>query len=1038
MNRLSPDMHTLSACRAAIVAAHLADETAVVEALLSHIPLSAKQRTEVVEQTSTMVEAIRQHPEQNSLIENFLAEYGLSSEEGSALMCLAEALLRTPDADTMDRLLQDKLSQGDWQQHLGHSQSAFVNASTWAFVLGGKVVNGKRDDVSLLQGLVQRSGEALVRHAALSAMRLLGHQFVLGENLHEAVTMDRDVTEYSYDMLGEAAMTDEDAERYFRDYQKTIVELGLCQQIQGHTEGAEVSVKLSALCSRYEYRQRGLVMRQAYPRLRTLCLTAQAQGVCLTLDAEESERLELSLDLVEKLSAEQGLKHWPGLGLAVQAYQKRALPLLQWLQQMAQSYGRRYRLRLVKGAYWDREIKSAQQQGLSDYPVFSQKANTDLSYLACAAFLCQHPHAFYPQFASHNALSLNTVMHFYRGQEPLEIQRLYGMGESVHQQLCAQHACRSRVYAPVGAYRELLPYLVRRLLENGANTAFVHQLSDPAVALTELVTDPLSLIKHRPSHRHPQIPLPSELYPDRRNAQGYDLTSPAVIDALKQQVQNAIKGQWLSYPGATPPTTRAAQDCYAPANGTTLLGRVYHSTHSDVESAYLVAHGAYPAWCAETVETRALLLEKAADLIESEAMTLYPYLIFEAGKTWDDAVAEVREAVDFCRYYAQQARVMMAHAQILHGPTGEQNRLSLRGRGVFVCISPWNFPLAILVGQISAALVSGNAVLAKPSSQTALIAQYLVALFYRAGIPNSVLHLLPGSGSDVGKALIQQPHIAGVAFTGSLATAKHIQQSLSEHHRQILPLIAETGGQNAMIVDATALPEQVVKDVIDSAFRSAGQRCSALRVLFLQREIAAPLITLLTGAMDTLVVGDPQHQHTDIGPVIDQAALDRLHQHRHRMESEAELIFRCPLPDQHLQGTFYPPECYRLQNLQQLGEEVFGPILHVIEYEAKTLPDIINDINLSAYGLTLGLHSRINETINLVSQKARVGNIYINRNMVGAVVGVQPFGGEGLSGTGPKAGGPNYLSRFVSEQTVTENTSALGGNARLLMLDTGQ
>ena len=954
------------------------------------------------------------------LVQGLLQEYALSSQEGVALMCLAEALLRIPDRATRDALIRDKISKGDWKSHVGHAPSLFVNAATWGLMITGKLVttNSEAGLSSALTRLIGKGGEPLIRKGVDMAMRLMGEQFVTGETISEALANSRKYEargfRYSYDMLGEAATTEEDAQRYYASYEQAIHAIGKAAGGRGIYEGPGISIKLSALHPRYSRAQQERTMNELRPRVRSLAQLARRYDIGLNIDAEEADRLEISLDLFERLASEPTLEGWSGLGFVVQAYQKRARSVIDWLVALARSRNRRLMVRLVKGAYWDTEIKRAQVDGLSDYPVFTRKVHTDVSYLACAKAMLAAPDALYPQFASHNAFTIAAV-HTMAGDAQFEFQCLHGMGESVYDQVVGneQLARPCRIYAPVGSHETLLAYLVRRLLENGANSSFVNRIVDPSVDIAELVADPVVRARETRGTPHPRIPKPAALYPDRRNSAGCDFSDEATVRELEAFMASPFTVERAA-PTAALARPRHERRIVNPADRRELVGIVEEADAGDVERAVDVA--ARSQWLDTDVEHRARCLTRAADLIEEHALPLMRLAVLEAGKSLVNAQGEVREAADFCRYYAAQAR------RELRGTTP---------RGPIASIAPWNFPLAIFVGQVSAALAAGNAVAAKPAEQTPLTAAFATRCLIEGGIPAEVLALLPGDGEHVGAALVAHPHIAGVAFTGSTDVASRIAQTLAAR-QPIVPLIAETGGLNAMLVDSSALPEQVVQDAIVSAFDSAGQRCSALRVLCLQEDIAPRVLELLRGAMDELVIGDPALASTDVGPVIDEGARDALEAHVSSMQRAGLVLHRVALPEATANGTFVAPTLIELDRLDRLTCEVFGPVLHVHRFRAGTLDALVDGINAFGYGLTLGIHSRIDNTVARVVERARVGNIYVNRNMIGAVVGMQPFGGEGLSGTGPKAGGPHYLFRFAVERTVSINTAAAGGNAALL------
>jgi RHH-type proline utilization regulon transcriptional repressor/proline dehydrogenase/delta 1-pyrroline-5-carboxylate dehydrogenase len=1047
---LDPAPPEPTALRAALRKQYRADETAVLNELLRVAEVSPEMQDRIAARARKLVAAVRANRVGGGGIDAFMHAYELSSREGVVLMCLAEALLRIPDAETANQLIKDKLRDADFGQHLGESDSMFVNASTWALMLTGRILKldeGGKDLGGVLKRLVTRSGEPVIRQAVTQAMRILGRQFVMGRNINEALERAEAAEargyRHSYDMLGEAARTAADAQRYFEAYDKAIAAIGKAAAGRGPIAGPGISIKLSALHPRYEFAQRRRVLGELVPRVLKLAQAAKKQGIGFTIDAEEADRLDLSLEVIEAVSGDPSLAGWGGFGLAIQAYQKRCLPLVDWLADMAARHRRRLMVRLVKGAYWDSEIKASQERGLSGYPVFTRKASTDVSYLACARRLLEAPTAFFPQFATHNAQSLSAVIEMAGGpeaaREKLEFQRLHGMGEPLYEQVTPKEAMgiAARIYAPVGSHEDLLAYLVRRLLENGANTSFVNRIVDEKAPLDEIVADPVAKVRKLEQKPHPRIPLPAHIYgPERRNSAGIDLTDVDSLKPLKQEVEAAAAQEWRAQPiVGGQPLAGNGEPVLDPADLRRKVGMVLNAGPKDVGAAIARAARAFPGWAATPATERALCLERAADLLEAERGAVIALCIREAGKTIPDAVAELREAVDFCRYYAQRARADFAKPMPMPGPTGERNQIALHGRGVFACISPWNFPLAIFTGQVAAALAAGNTVIAKPAEQTPLIASLAVALLHRAGIPGDVLHLLPGDGPSVGAPLVQDPRIAGVAFTGSTETARGINRVLAAKDGPIVPLIAETGGQNAMIVDSSALPEQVVRDTVVSAFQSAGQRCSALRVLFVQQDIAPKLTEMLTGAMAELKIGDPAELSTDVGPVIDKAAKDMLEAHVARMTREGQLLYRAKLGPDCANGHFFAPAAFRIDALSRLEREVFGPILHVVDYAADRLDEVIEAVNNTGYGLTLGIHSRIDGKVSYIAERLRVGNAYVNRNMIGAVVGVQPFGGEGLSGTGPKAGGPRYLHRFATERTLSIDTTASGGNASLLSLN---
>jgi len=992
----------------------------------------------------TLVEAIR--AKTSGLgglggIEDFLHAYSLSTKEGLALMVLAEALLRVPDAATADRLIEDKLAAGRWLDGDVKSPALLVSASAWTLGIAARIIHPGEMPETILETIAKRLGLPTVRAATRQAMRLISSHFVLGQTIEAALERARGHAEfcYSFDMLGEGARTAADAEKYFAAYAAAIAAIGSSiGNVAPPSPAARpgISVKLSALHPRFEAISRERVLAELGPRLLDLARMAKAHELQFTVDAEEADRLELSLDVIGAVLADPSLRGWDGFGLAVQAYQKRALPLIAWIEDAAATLGSRLTVRLVKGAYWDTEIKRAQERGLADYPVFTRKAMTDLCYMACVERLLAARENVFPQFATHNALTVASVIEAAGGVEGFEFQRLYGMGEALYAALLADlPGATCRVYAPVGGHRDLLAYLVRRLLENGANSSFVSVAADPSVPIDEVLRRPQSWIASPGAARNQKIPLPRDLYqPQRRNSDGVEFGERKSLDALLAEIRAGTAASSEAQPlidgVALPGIERAA---ISPIDGRA-IGVVREGDEAIARAAMAAAAAGFPAWAATPCEERAAVLERAAELLEQHRGELLALLQNEAGKTLDDAVAELREAVDYCRYYAAQARASLV-AQPMPGPTGESNMLRYRGRGVFVCISPWNFPLAIFLGQVSAALVAGNAVVAKPAEQTPLVAARAVALLHEAGVPKSTLHLVPGDGA-VGASLVPDASAAGVVFTGSTDVGRAINQALAAKRGPIVPLIAETGGINAMIVDATALPEQVIDDVMASAFRSAGQRCSALRLLCLQDDVADPMLDMLSEAMRELKVGDPREPSTHVGPVIGAEAKDKLESWIADMARAGRLRFRWE-GDQAWPagGTYVAPALIELDRAAELKEEVFGPVLHVVRWRADEIEMLLDDIAANGTALTLGIHSRIDSAVEHIAARLPHGNVYVNRNMIGAVVGTQPFGGTELSGTGPKAGGPNYLRRFATEQIVTVNTAAVGGNAGLLAQD---
>ena len=1044
---LSPELPLqVSAARARITAAWLRDETEAVNDLLDQADLPPDEREQVVDRAAALVTRVRGRAQDQTVVESFMRQYDLSSEEGVLLMCVAEALLRIPDKTTADKLIRDKLGDANWRKHLGRSESLLVNASTWGLLLTGQLVNladGTRDDFNgSLRRLVARVGDPAIRAAVRQAMRIMGHQFVMGRDIGEALDRSRKkenaAFRYSFDMLGESALTAETAERYQQDYRNAIAALGARGPYANHTDAPSISVKLSALFPRYEVAQRARARQALTEKLLELAQLAMKHGIALSVDAEEAERLELSLDIIGDVFKHPSLEGWNGLGIVVQAYAKRTPYVIDWLVETALAADRRWYVRLVKGAYWDAEIKRAQEQGLSGYPVFTRKPNTDVSYLACARRLFNAgSHLIYPQFATHNAHTIAAVHHLAQGRA-FEFQRLHGMGVDLYAEVIGKNSFNvpCRVYAPVGTHEDLLPYLVRRLLENGANTSFVNRVVDESVPPHELVADPCETVRAFHRITHPRIPLPANLYGElRKNSMGVNFANDNELNELAAAV-NAQQGPWTAAPLVPGASSKGATvQVTDPSDRRRTIGSYVTADQATVDLAMANAVAAQERWNTLPVANRAAMLEFAADRLEARRAEFIALCVREAGKSLPDAIAEIREAADFLRYYATMARRLFAEPEQLPGPTGETNQLFLGGRGIFVGISPWNFPLAIFVGQVSAALAAGNTVLAKPAEQTSLIGYLATQLLHEAGIPKDVLQYLPGDGPTVGAALTRDPRVAGVVFTGATETAWAINRALAARNAQIAVLVAETGGQNAMIADSSALPEQIVKDVIASAFQSAGQRCSAARVLYIQEDIADKVIEMLAGAMAELKVGDPGLLSTDVGPVIDEEAKAILVAHAERMDREAKKIAEVPMdPEFTAHGTFFAPRAYEIASLSVLQREVFGPVLHLIRFKASELKQVVDEINGTGYGLTLGVHSRIDATVDYISRHARVGNCYVNRNQIGAVVGVQPFGGEGLSGTGPKAGGPHYLLRFAGEHTLTINTTASGGNASLLTI----
>ncbi len=1038
---------TVELLRTAISHRLFADESALVKVLAQEAEMGKEELKRIAEQARLLVSAVRANRRAQGSIDAFMQEYSLSSEEGVVLMCMAEALLRIPDAETADKLIADKIGGKDWEGHLGQSESLFVNASAWGLMLTGRIVElGKgtlTDTGSYLKRLISRSGEPFIRSAMKQAMRIMGKQFVLGRTIEEALAVakpfEAEGYRFSYDMLGEAAFTAEDARKYFSSYESALKTLGAKTTGKDIFSRASISVKLSALHPRYDVKQQARVQQELLPQILKLCELAKSLNVGLTIDAEEVNRLDLSLDLFESLAKAERLKGWNGLGLAVQAYGKRALPVLKWLAALAKSTGRQLPVRLVKGAYWDTEIKRAQEAGFEGYPLFTRKVSTDVSYLACAKFMLNSRDVFYPQFATHNAHSIAAIRVMAGESRGYKFQRLHGMGQALYEQVVGSTKMNlpCRIYAPVGSHEDLLAYLVRRLLENGANTSFVNRLADDDAPIAEIIADPVAEMRALDRIPHPMIPAPRDIFRDRISSAGVPLWNETTREGIVADITRELAKSFEATALVDGVAIRGAikSQISAPHDNRIGIGVAFEADEKAVEQAMSSAARHQHDWDRLGGEVRAGILEKAASLYEEKSSLLMALLVQEAGKTLDNAMADLREAVDFLRYYAGQARAEFSAPTRLPGPTGESNELTLHGRGVFACIAPWNFPLAIFTGQVAAALASGNAVVAKPAEQTPLVAFEAIRLLHRAGVPPQVLHFLPGDGARIGKVLLSHPALSGVAFTGSNETAMLINRSLAARNGAFVTLIAETGGMNAMIVDSSALPEQAVRDVLASAFDSAGQRCSAARLLFVQDDVAPRIISMLRGAMAELTIGAPLDYSTDIGPVIDSEARDKLSAHKMRMAGEAKTILDLPLPASCSNGTFVSPAAYELKNLNTLKQEIFGPILHVVRFSGNHMPQVCDALNATGFGLTLGLHTRIERTVQEVRQRARVGNMYVNRNQIGAVVGAQPFGGEGLSGTGPKAGGSHYMHRFATERVCSTDTTASGGNAALMSIE---
>ena len=1030
----------LAELRAQLRAATLRPEAAASDEALADLTPVQNALERAGARAARWVEAARNDQRSRPLVERMLEQFPLDSAQGKALMSLAEALLRTPDPRRADQLIAERLAT---IREAGVPGDTDLLLRTGFTLLGaaGRLLpdvlaelSGEFSTASLMRPVVA----PVVRAALRQSMQLLGHAFIVGETIDQALARgvsDPELALCSYDVLGEGARTEAAAQRYFDAYAHAIVALQR-QDARGTHARSGISVKLSALEPRYTLLQSSLVQERLAPRMLQLALDAARADIGFTIDAEEADRLDLSLDIIETLARDPRTREWQGLGLAVQAYGRRAPLVLAWVAQLARETGRRMSVRLVKGAYWDSEIKRAQERGLASFPVYTSKAATDASYLECVQELFAARDVIYPQFATHNAYTVAAVLELAPTGTAYEFQRLLGMGEALYAAVRAEvpDLAPVRVYAPVGTHEELLPYLVRRLLENGANTSFVHQFMNPQIPVEQVVRDPVTSLATEAGTMTRVREPPALFGAERANSAGEDFGDPEALAALEAEVREQAR---TSHAGGPILSGRVSRDLTvpvtSPADSGEIIGLTRDATAQEIRIAMEEAAAAQPAWDATPAEARAACLSKAAELLEQRRGTFLSLLVREAGKTLPDAVAELREAVDFCRYYAARARELFGAPEQLPGPTGERNTLSLTGRGVFVCISPWNFPLAIFTGQITAALVAGNAVVAKPAPATPLIAHAMTRLLHEAGVPPAVLQLTPADGPPFGEVALTQPALAGVAFTGSTLTASTINRTLAAREGPIVPLIAETGGVNAMVVDATALPEQVVDDAITSAFTSAGQRCSALRVLYLQEEIADRVIEMLIGAMQELKIGSPAEVSTDVGPVIGAAARARLSRHVERMRREGRLLYACELdPGLAARGHFFPPHLFELRRLDQLQSEEFGPILHVARYRSDQLPQVLAAIRSTGYGLTLGIHTRVESLAEHVFRSLPVGNTYVNRNMIGAVVGVQPFGGQGLSGTGPKAGGPHYLLRFANERTLTINTAAIGGNVELL------
>lgn len=1037
--------------RTKIRALHSPSTSLAVEAVKSALLYDSIRRKKVAKIAHDLVIQSRERSDESGTLDAFLREFGLSNSEGIALMCLAEALLRVPDDLTLDALIAEKISEGNWGAHESASDSQLVNASVWGLMLAGKLVgkssSGSTFPTNWLANVITRIGEPTVRLATLQAMKILGGQFVLGRDIDSALTRaKRQNVLCSFDMLGEGARTAADAERYFQSYEAAINRVGKACSNTSVRQNHNISVKLSALHPRFTESQRARCLPALQYKVLILAKLAKSYGMGMSLDAEECSRLELSMDVFQWLCSHEQLSNWDGLGFVLQAYQKRSIGVARWLVELAASRPKGFMVRLVKGAYWDTEIKIAQQLGLDDYPVFTEKAHTDLSYEACVNTLLGSKRIFC-QFATHNARTVAQVIEAAENLDnAFELQKLHGMGDLLYTLVRERYPnIPTRTYAPVGQHEDLLPYLVRRLLENGANSSFVNRFLDKQLPVDDLIADPLGKLQSSdggytlslPSSTSHSIPLPKAIFSSApipwTASQGFDLDNRDLIAKLGAEAVAERAEKCARTLKESDSKSRERVSC-SPTNGEA-VGRFRSAHHDDIEDAVRTASKAFREWSRLTAKRREQLLQNLATLLESHTLDLASLITVEAGRTLNDSIDEVREAVDFCRYYAAQAEALMDSETELPGVTGEANRLRYHASGPWLCISPWNFPLAIFIGQITANLAVGNTVIAKPAEQTPLVALFAKNLFAEAGFPHDVLHILNGDGPTIGEQLLLDARIKGVSFTGSHATATAINRALASRPGAITPMVAETGGINCMIVDSTALPEQVIDDVITSAFRSAGQRCSALRVLYLQSDVADKMIDLLQGAMEELVLGNPCDLSTDIGPVIDRRAQLLITQHIANLESSAQRVAMAPLPADSSTGFFVAPQAWEISALGELTDEVFGPILHVIRYDAETLPEIIDDIRASDFALTMGVHSRLHGLHERLEREALIGNLYINRDTVGAVVGSNPFGGHGLSGTGPKAGGPDYLKRLVREHTITDNITALGGNTDLFNLE---
>jgi RHH-type transcriptional regulator, proline utilization regulon repressor / proline dehydrogenase / delta 1-pyrroline-5-carboxylate dehydrogenase len=1020
-----------------------ADEPVLIEQMLAKIEYFRTQNGSIHQLAREFTVKMREIEQSQKGMTSLVQHYDLSTEEGIVLMCVAEALLRIPDAETENLLIADKLSSGNWEKHLGQGRNSFVNMTTWGLSVSSKILSTEESTGRFKQiwhNMIKKTSEGFIRQAVKRTIKWMSEEFVLGRTIDEALKKGRGFQKqgytFSFDMLGEAAMTQNDATRYFMTYADAIEKLARhIDEEKTIFQRPGISVKLSALYPRYEFLQQERAVPELTERLKQLAMRARDLNIALTVDAEEAERLDMSLEIFKRVYCDSEFHQWEGLGLAVQAYQKRAGAVCDWVINLAQQNGRRIQLRLVKGAYWDTEIKRAQMQGWNHFPVYSLKSATDVSYLYCAEKILRAQEYVYPKFATHNAYTVAAILKFVDDHScgnSIEFQNLQGMGKSLHQQILAK-GISCRIYAPVGSYKELLPYLVRRLLENGANTSFVNQLANKELSVDELISSPLVQTEALAQKYNKKIPLPRDIFHGRNNSAGFNFSNFSELALMQEQARNFRSSKYQAYPlNQKECSGEAMTTVYNPSYLSDQVGEVFYASDKDVEQAFVRSRAHQKMWRETPVEKRAEILQKFADALEQNRAELVMLLQREAGKVTLDAIDEIREAVDFCRYYALEACIKCVPHEF-KGYTGESNIMTMEPRGTVVCISPWNFPVAIFVGQIVAALVVGNTVVAKPAEQTSLLAARVVELLYAVGLPCGVLSVLPGLGDKVGAAIVQHPDVAAVIFTGSTETAHAIQLSLSKKKGPITPVIAETGGLNVMIADSTALLEQLTRDAVTSAFGSAGQRCSALRVLFVQEDIADAAITMISGAMALLNVGTPEHLCSDIGPVIDEEARSQLCDHLRYLDQHAKQLFAGTFSAD-LEGHYFAPHLYEISDLSILKREVFGPILHVIRFKRSNIERMIDQINAMGYGLTFGIHSRIDSFVKHVTEAVSAGNVYVNRNTIGAVVGLQPFGGCGLSGTGPKAGGPHYLSRLCYEKLVSNDITATGGNATLMTL----